>query len=85
MAAAAQSGLMRAIATEKAGRARVNEVVMHAFIGPHGTRRGSGLRGEEVGDYVASLASSTGPAVHGRTLQLERSAQVVAALAGDFD
>lgn len=84
VAAIAQNGLMRAIAVEKAGQTRVNEVVMHAYLGPHGTRRGSGLRGEEGGDYVASLASSTNPDVHGRTLQLEHSAQVEAAFAGNF-
>lgn len=84
VAATAQSGLMRAIAAETAGRTRVNEVVMHAFLGPQGTRRGSPLRGEQVGDYVASLVSSNVPDVHGRTLHLQSPSQVQAALAGDF-
>lgn len=85
VAAAAQSGLMRAIATETAGQIQVNEVVMHAFLGPHGTHSGSALRGEEVGDYVASLAASKSPNVHGKTLHLKSPAQVAAALAGVFD
>lgn len=80
----AQSALMRAIAAETTGERRVNEVIMHAYLGPHGTRRGSGLLGEQVGDYVAALASNTDPEVHGRTLQLQTPAQVTAALAGDF-
>lgn len=84
VAAAAQSGLMRAIATETTGQVRVNEVVMHAFLGPHGTRSGSGLRGEEVGDYVASLAASNNADVHSRTLHLKTPSQVEAALTGDF-
>lgn len=84
VAATAQSGLMRAVAGETAGQARLNEVVMHAFLGPHGTRPGSGLHGEEVGDYIAALAASNSPDVHGRTLHLKTTADVEAALADDF-
>lgn len=85
VAAAAQNKLIRAFAGETGGRPRVNDVVMTAFMGPQGTRPGSPLTGEEVGDFVVSLASTAGEGVHNRTLVLREPRQVEAALAGNFD
>lgn len=84
-ASAAQNTMMRAFAAETGGVPRINEVVMWAYLGPSGTRDGSTLRGEQVGDYVAALSSPAAAAVHGHTFQLRTSEQVTAALAGRFD
>ncbi|GAA4736808.1 SDR family NAD(P)-dependent oxidoreductase [Phytohabitans rumicis] len=83
VAAAAQNKLIEAIAAETAGRPRVNDVVMKAFLGPRGTRPGSPLTGEQVGDYLAALAAN-GTGVHNRTLQLHDPRQVDQALSGTF-
>ncbi|MBB2943371.1 NAD(P)-dependent dehydrogenase (short-subunit alcohol dehydrogenase family) [Actinoplanes lutulentus] len=83
VAAAAQNKLIEAIAAETAGTPRVNDVVMKAFLGPNGTRPGSPLRGEQVGDFVAALAAG-GTHVHNRTIQLASPRQIDEALAGNF-
>ncbi|WP_431904302.1 hypothetical protein [Nonomuraea sp. bgisy101] len=57
---------------------------MMAFIGPNGTRPGSPLSGEQVGDHVSALSSAAGHAVHDQTLHLRDPRQVDAALAGTF-
>lgn len=80
--AAAQAKLMQAFGVETGGRPRVNDVIMVAFLGPGGTRQGSPLAGEEVGDFVAALSSPAGAAVHNQTITLRDPAQVQAALAG---
>ncbi|NTW39815.1 MAG: SDR family oxidoreductase [Cellulomonadaceae bacterium] len=85
VAAAAQSKLIRAFAGETGGEPRVNEVIMTAFMGPQGTRPGSPLTGEQVGDFVVALASSTGAGIHNQTLNLRDPRQVDAALEGNFD
>ncbi|WP_045746875.1 SDR family NAD(P)-dependent oxidoreductase [Actinoplanes rectilineatus] len=83
VAAAAQNKLIQAIAAETAGTPRVNDVVMKAFLGPDGTRPGSPLRGEQVGDFIAALAAH-GTSVHNRTIQLTETGQVTEALSGTF-
>lgn len=80
----AQNKLMQAFAVETGGAPRVNDVVMMAFIGPDGTRPGSRLTGEQVGDYVAALASPTGSGVHNQTLHLRDQRQIAAAFTGAF-
>ncbi|MCF6474743.1 SDR family oxidoreductase [Nonomuraea sp. MG754425] len=80
----AQNKLTQAFAVETGGTPRVNDVVMMAFIGPNGTRPGSHLSGEQVGDYVTALASPAGATMHSQTLHLRDPRQVEAALAGDF-
>ncbi len=83
VAAAAQNKLIEAFAAETAGQPRVNDVVMKAFLGPHGTRPGSPLTGEQVADYIVALAA-TGTDVHNRTIHLRDPRQVDAALSGSF-
>ncbi|PUB27676.1 NAD(P)-dependent dehydrogenase (short-subunit alcohol dehydrogenase family) [Promicromonospora sp. AC04] len=82
--AAAQAKLIEAFAVETGGRPRVNDVIMMAFLGPQGTRPGSPLTGEQVGDFVASLASSADQGVHQQTIYLHEPRQVEDALAGTF-
>lgn len=82
--AVAQSKLLAAIGAETGGRPRVNEVVMMAFLGPHGTRQGSPLTGEQVADYVVALSSSRAADVHGWSIDLRDPRQVEDALAGRF-
>jgi hypothetical protein len=84
VAASAQATLVQAIARETDGQPRVNDVVMHAYLGPQGTRQGSPLAGEQVGDFVAALASPLGQDVHGQTIHLTSSQQVIDALTGNF-
>ncbi|GAB3259346.1 hypothetical protein GCM10027456_38760 [Kineosporia babensis] len=80
----AQNKLMQAIGVETGGRPRVNDLIMVAFLGPQGTRPGSRITGEQVGEYVAALAGPAGAAVHGQTLRLHEPAQIEAATGGDF-
>lgn len=82
--AAAQAKLIEAIAAETGGRPRVNDVVMMAFLGPHGTRPGSPLTGEQVADYVVALSTDRASGVHGRSIDLRDPKQVEDALAGRF-
>jgi NAD(P)-dependent dehydrogenase (short-subunit alcohol dehydrogenase family) len=84
VAAAAQGKLIQAFAMETGGRPRVNDIIMWAFISPQGTRPGSPLAGEQVGDFVAALSSDLGTDVHARTIPLRRPVQVEDALAGRF-
>jgi|GEM_PF-2847307 len=84
VAASAQNKLMQAFAVETGGRPRVNDVIMWAFIGPRGTRAGSPLAGEQVGDFVASLSSRLGAGVHGLTIPLRTAEQIEDALEGRF-
>lgn len=84
VAAMAQNKLVQAIAAETGGQPRVNDVVMWAYLGPNGTRSGSPLEGEQVGDFVAALVSPLGAGVHGQTLHLKSTAQVTNALTGHF-
>ncbi|WP_158861713.1 SDR family oxidoreductase [Leifsonia sp. AG29] len=81
---AAQDKLTRSFAAETDGHPRVNDLVLTVFIGPHGTRPGSPVSGEQAGDYVAALASAAGAGVHNRTLDLSRPEQVAEAVAGRF-
>ena len=80
----AQNKLIQAFAMETGGNPRVNDLIMMAFIGPDGTRAGSPITGEQVGDYVSALASPAGGTVHNQTLHLRDPRQVAAALTGDF-
>jgi hypothetical protein len=80
----AQNMPVQALGAETSGNPRVNDVIMRAFLGPQGTRPGSTLSGEQVGDYVAALAADTGASVHNQTLYLTEPTQVTAALAGEF-
>ena len=41
-----------AVVIETGGRPRVNDLIMHAFIGPAGTRPGPRLNGEQVADFA---------------------------------
>lgn len=84
VAAAAQNKLIQAFAMETAGTPRVNDIIMWAFISPDGTRPNSPLTGEQVGDFVAALASPLGAGVHARTITLRRPEQVEEALRGEF-
>jgi NAD(P)-dependent dehydrogenase (short-subunit alcohol dehydrogenase family) len=84
VASVAQNKLVQALAAETGGHPRVNDVVMWAYLGPNGTRSGSPLQGEQVGDFVAALVSPLGASVHGQTLHLKSPAQVANALAGQF-
>jgi len=84
VAAAAQGTLVQAFARETEGHPRVNDVVMYAYMGPNGTRTGSPLTGEQVGDFVAALASPLGQKIHGRTIHLRSTQQVEHALVGAF-
>lgn len=81
----AQNKMMMAFAGETRGRPRVNDVVMWAYLGPQGTRAGSQLTGEQVGDFVAALASELGATVHGKTIHLKSPTQVGSALSGNFE
>ncbi|MFE4756774.1 SDR family NAD(P)-dependent oxidoreductase [Streptomyces mirabilis] len=81
----AQNKLMQAFAMETAGAPRVNDVVMKAFLDPRGTRPGSPLTGEQVGDFIGALASPAGKLVHNQTLHLHDPRQVDAALTGVFE
>lgn len=83
-ASAAQDKLVLVAAAETGGHPRVNDVVMHAYIGPKGTAARSALAGERVGDYVVALAGDTGAGVNGRTIHLRRPEQAEAAVRGDF-
>jgi NAD(P)-dependent dehydrogenase (short-subunit alcohol dehydrogenase family) len=77
---AAQTMLMRALAQEvEYTPVRVNEVVMYAFIGPNGTRPQSPISGEELGRYVAHLASEQAKEVRGKSIYLRSPEQVVGA------
>lgn len=80
----AQAKLIQAFAVETGGHPRVNDVVMMAFLGPSGTRPGSGLAGEQVGDFVALLSSPAAADVHGRAISLRDPRQVQAAFDGTF-
>lgn len=80
----AQDKLIHALAMETGGAPRVNDVVMRAFLGPNGTRPGSPITGEQVGDFVVALATARAAGVHNQTLHLDSPQQVQAALAGDF-
>jgi NAD(P)-dependent dehydrogenase (short-subunit alcohol dehydrogenase family) len=84
VAAMAQNKLVQALAAETGGRPRVNDVVMWAYLGPQGTRSGSPLQGEQVGDFVAALVSPLGAGMHGQTLHLKSAVQVTNALTGHF-
>lgn len=84
VAAAAQGLLIQAFAREIEGQPRINEVVMHAYLGPQGTRTNSPLRGERVGDFVAALGSPLGTGVHSQTIHLTADEQIEQALSGDF-
>ncbi|MER7180228.1 SDR family oxidoreductase [Streptomyces hyaluromycini] len=81
-ATAAQNRLVLAIADETGGDPRVNDMVMWAYLGPNGTRAGSPLQGEEVGAFLAWLASPDAQGVHGRTIHLRTPDQVRRVLAG---
>ncbi|WP_129662402.1 SDR family NAD(P)-dependent oxidoreductase [Rothia uropygialis] len=83
-AAAAQAMLIQAFARETEGHPRVNDVVMHAYMGPEGARRGSPLEGEQVGDFIAAVASPLGRNVHAQTLHVKHGHQVDDALHGSF-
>lgn len=80
---AAQAMLARVVMNETAGRkVRVNEVVLYTMFGwDEADDAGDGVRPEEVGRYVALLASKRGAEVRGRTIHLD-SREVVAEMAG---
>lgn len=75
-ATAAQNRFVLAVADETQGKPRVNELVMWAYLGPNGTRPGSPLTGEQVGEYLAWLASPAAADVHGQTIHLRSPEQV---------
>ncbi|WP_112134289.1 SDR family oxidoreductase [Glycomyces dulcitolivorans] len=81
-ATAAQNRLVLAIADETGGDPRVNELVMWAYMGPNGTRPGSPLRGEAVGDVLAWLSSPAAKDVHGATVHLRQPDQAQRILDG---
>lgn len=81
----AQNKMILGFAGETGGRPRVNDIVMWAYLGPQGTRRGSDLAGEHVGDFVVGLVSGMGASIHGKTIHLRSLAQVTAALSGKFE
>jgi NAD(P)-dependent dehydrogenase (short-subunit alcohol dehydrogenase family) len=77
VATAAQHMLFRALAQELDGsRARVVELVSHAFIRDRQTQPGSPLSGEEVGGFVAYLLSGADEEVHGRSIHLRSPEQL---------
>jgi len=70
---AAQAMLARVVMKEKEGSpVRVNEVVLHTSFGwGDDEARNDGVGQEDVGRYVARLASPRGEGVRGRTIHLD--------------
>ncbi|MEU9349128.1 SDR family oxidoreductase [Streptomyces sp. NPDC048278] len=79
---AARNRLTLAIADQTEGDPRVNDVVMWAYPDADGSCPGSSLKGREIGDFLAWLASREADGVHGRTIHLRTPGQVCRALNG---
>jgi NAD(P)-dependent dehydrogenase (short-subunit alcohol dehydrogenase family) len=77
IATAGQHMLFRALAQELAGsRARVVELVSHAFIRDRQTQPASPVSGEAVGNFVARLLFDADEEIHGRSIHLRSPEQL---------
>ncbi len=71
IATAGQQMLFRTLAQELEGtKAKVTELITHAFIRNKETQPGSPLPGEAVGEFVSFLISDEAGNVHGKSIQL---------------
>jgi 3-oxoacyl-[acyl-carrier protein] reductase len=71
IATAAQAMLAKVLMKEMAEtRARVNEVVLYSAFGWGDAEKRNTVTGEDIGRYVAYLASDAGSAIRGQTLHL---------------
>jgi NAD(P)-dependent dehydrogenase (short-subunit alcohol dehydrogenase family) len=77
IATAGQHMLFRSLAQQAAqSRARVVELVIHAFIRDRRTQPQSPLSGEAIGAYAAHLLAGAGPEMHGRSIELRSPEQL---------
>lgn len=77
IATAGQHMLFRSLAQQAAGsRARVVELVIHAYIRDRQTQPQSPLSGEAVGDYAAHLLANAGPELNGKSIELRSPEQL---------
>ncbi|MEX0780988.1 MAG: SDR family oxidoreductase, partial [Balneolales bacterium] len=85
IATAAQKMLFESLAQElEDDKVNISEVITYAFIRNKQTQPGSSLTGEDLGEFVARLASGAMGNIHGRSFQLRSSEEAKSLMGADL-